>query len=380
MSASARTKVLYLITKSNWGGAQRYVYDLATHLDTSRYEPIVALGGNGELATLLRHAGIRVITIDSLERDISIRQEWQFIKELYSILRYERPAVLHVNSSKAGGVGTLLGRLLRVPHIIFTAHGWAFNEDRPLWQRFVTKCLHWCTVLLSHRTIAVSRAIVRDMNWPGAEKKMKIIHPGRNIGVTYTKAESRASLARQFPVLEPYLRDTWIGIVAELHPIKRHTVLFQALASLRDTHPQVRLIVVGTGSLTQSLQRYVVDHQLEEHVLMLGHVSDAARYLKAFDICVLPSKSESYGYVLHEAGLAGVAVVGTRVGGIPDIITHNSTGLLVPPDSHERLAAALHTLLREPNKGKELAAAMQDTLKTRTVARMTEATTALYEH
>lgn len=380
MSAPARKKVLFLITKSNWGGAQRYVYDLATHLDKSRYESVVALGGDGELATLLRHAGIRVITIEALQRDISLRHEWSFIKELYRILRYERPDVFHVNSSKAGGVGTLLGRLLRVPHIIFTAHGWAFNEDRPVWQRSLTKLLHWVTVLLSHRTIAVSQAIVRDMNWPGAERRMKIIRPGRNIGVTYTRRESRDSLARQFPALTAYTNDTWLGIVAELHPIKRHHVLFSALATIIKTYPDVRLLVVGTGALKDALQDYIHTHQLSEHIIMLGHVSDAARYLKAFDICVLPSKSESYGYVLHEAGLAEVAVIGSHVGGIPDIITHQKTGLLVPPDDTKRLVTALTTLLDNPELRRNLATNLKETLTPRTVERMTQATAALYEH
>jgi len=157
-SANNRKKVLFLITKSNWGGAQRYVYDLATHLDQTKFEPVVALGGDGELVTLLDHAGVRVIRINSLTRDISLKKEKEFASELYKIIRIEKPDILHVNSSKAGGVGTALGRILRVPRIIFTAHGWAFNEERPWWQRMVIKFLHWVTVLLSHRTIAVSGA------------------------------------------------------------------------------------------------------------------------------------------------------------------------------------------------------------------------------
>jgi hypothetical protein len=86
LSNNARKKVLFLITKSNFGGAQRYVYDLATHIDRSKFEPVVALGGNGELVTLLNHAGIRVITIKSLVRDISLTSELKFIQELAKII------------------------------------------------------------------------------------------------------------------------------------------------------------------------------------------------------------------------------------------------------------------------------------------------------
>ena len=131
MNHTNRKKVLFLITKSNWGGAQRYVYDLVTTLDKSQFDVVVALGGNGILVEMLNHAGIRTIIIQSLARNISIKNELSFARELWNILRIEKPDVFHVNSSKAGGVGTFLGRLSRVPRIIFTAHGWAFNEDRP---------------------------------------------------------------------------------------------------------------------------------------------------------------------------------------------------------------------------------------------------------
>lgn len=132
MSDIQREKILFLITKSNWGGAQRYVYDLAVTLDKEQFEPIVVLGGDGVLKNMLEHAHIRTISIKTLQRDVSIKKEFAFANELRKIIKEEKPSVLHVNSSKAGGVGALIGRLTGVPRIIFTAHGWAFNEqDQP---------------------------------------------------------------------------------------------------------------------------------------------------------------------------------------------------------------------------------------------------------
>ena len=81
MQSSSRKKVLFLITKSNWGGAQRYVYDLATALDPETYEPVVALGGDGDLKEKLEKAGIRTISLQTLERDISITKEIRFAWE-----------------------------------------------------------------------------------------------------------------------------------------------------------------------------------------------------------------------------------------------------------------------------------------------------------
>jgi glycosyltransferase involved in cell wall biosynthesis len=374
----ALKKVLFLITKSNWGGAQRYVYDLATTLDTKVYEPVVALGGNGTLVEMLHHAGVRTITINSLERDIDAKKELALARELYQIFRDERPDIVHLNSSKAGAMGALIGRLARVPRIIFTAHGWAFNEDRPHWQRVVIKCIHAATVLLSHHTIAVSTGMASELDWPVVRDKMTVINPGRSIGAMFTKTEARGKIADFFPQTLPYLADPWLVCVAELHPIKRHTVLFEAVRTITATNPTVRLLCFGDGQLRQSLETWVTTHGMSENIFVLGSLHEAARFLKAFDGFVLASKSESYGYVLHEAGLAGVPVIATNVGGIPDIITHEKTGVLVSPHNASGLASALNTLFAAPGQATAMADALKEQLLARSVDTMTTETIALY--
>ncbi len=380
MTLQPRKKVLYLITKSNWGGAQRYVYDLATNLNQEKFEPVVALGGDGILVEMLQNAGIRVIRIDSLGRDISIKKELAFARELRQILRNERPDIFHVNSSKAGGIGAFLGQLERIPRVIFTAHGWAFNEDRPWWQRLIIKFLHWVTVILSDRTIAVSNAIVKQMNWPGALRKMKIINPGRTIGVMYECNEAREKIIDFFPRLLPYQSDPWLVCVAELHPIKRHRILIEAMGELVKNYPALRLILIGEGELKNTIEKQITDSNLTENVFILGKITEAARFLKAFDMFVLASKSESYGYVLHEAGLAGLPVVATNVGGIPDIITNNQSGLLIPPDNVSDLYIAIKKLLNEPNTAQSLASNLLDKMSTRTIEKMIRVTEDLYRH
>ncbi len=371
-------KILFLITKSNWGGAQRYVYDLATNLDLNQFEPVVAMGGNGVLTEMLYNAGIRTIKIESLGRDISIKKELAFARELWQILRTERPDVFHVNSSKAGGVGAFLGRLACVPKVLFTAHGWAFNEDRPLWQRLIIKFLHWITVLLSHRTIAVSNAIVKQMNWPGVQHKMKIINPGRTIGPMYEYAEARKKIIDFYPNLLPYQTDPWLVCVAELHPIKRHSILIDAVARLTKYYPTLRLMCIGEGQERANLEKLIVEKNLTENIFLTGNITEVARFLKAFDIFVLVSKSESYGYVLHEAGLAGLPVVATNVGGIPDIITDKISGLLITPDSVDQTVHALQTLLGDVNLQDTLGHNLQKNLGARTVEKMTTQTVYLY--
>jgi len=381
MAVTHKTKVLYLITKSNWGGAQRYVYDLATNLDRDRFEPVVVLGGDGTLKELLVHAGVRVISVSSLKRDVSLKKEWAFVREFWAILKAEQPDVLHVNSSKAGALGTLLGRLARIPRVFFTAHGWAFNEDRPTGQKLIIKSIHWLTVLFSHKTIAVSTAIIRQMDWPGAQRKMKLIHPGRSIGVMYDKAEARTKLASENTELQTHLTDTWILTIAELHPIKRINRLIEAIALVKKDSAisaHVRSIIIGEGAMHTKLAEQIKAANLTQEVYLLGSITEAARFLPAGDVFVLPSKSESYGYVLHEAGLAGLPAIATNVGGIPDIITHNRTGRLVPPDDAPALAKEITHFLQHQTDWRTYGTNLQTAMKLRSTQHMVDATTALY--
>ncbi len=376
--SSHRKKVLFLITKSNWGGAQRYVYDLATSLDRQQFEPVVALGGNGPLADMLHHASIRVIPLTHLKNSIHPRDTWAAFSEIRAILKTEKPTVFHLNSSVAGLIGALAGRSCLVRRIIFTAHGWAFNEDRPWWQKLILKKLHYCTVLLAHHTIAVSTAMVAQMNWPLAQRHMSVINPGRTIGPMYDSQQARAELVNFFPQLRPVMTTIWVGCIAELHPIKRHHILIESFMTLARTHPDVQLICIGDGILKDELVARVKSVDLDSRVFFVGAVHEAARFLPAFDYFVLASKSESYGYVIHEAGLARVPVIATNVGGITDIVTPDYSGLLVPANDSAALTVAFNTYLKNPNIAQRYAERLYATTSLNPTERMVKKTEYLY--
>ena len=374
-----RKKILFLITKSNYGGAQRYVFDLATGLPREQFETVVACGGDGPLITKLHDAGVRVVPIRALQRDISFSKEIAATREMARIIKAERPDVLHVNSSKAGLFGALLGQLLRVPRVIFTAHGWAFNEDRGALSKMLIKTLHYITVLLSDTTIAVSDAIKSQMNWPFAERRMTVVRNGHFAEEQPTKDAARHALIRIAPQLNKYKSDPWIVTVGELHPVKRHDVMIHAIRELVAQHPTVRHIIMGDGELREELAALIAAEGLKEHVFLLGHVADAASYLPAFDIFALTSRSEALAYVLLEAGAAGLPVVATRVGGIPEIIEHEKTGLLVPPNNPEATASALKKLLDDSTLRTKLGTTLKEKVTSQfSLKRMLKETEATY--
>lgn len=339
-----KTKVLFVITKSNFGGAQKYVYDIATNLPKDRFEVAVTLGGSGALIQKLHDEHIRVLPIFSLTRDINTSNDLLAFFEMLSIFRREKPDVVHLNSAKAGGVGALAARLARVPKIIFTAHGWAFNEERSALQRLAIKFLSWITVLLSHKTIAVSEAVKNNTKkWPFVQRKIIVIKNGTSEPLFYRRGDARARLKAlaNIPVPENAFL---IGTIAELHKNKGLSYAIEAFAKLAPQNPNLYYFILGGGEEKERLSTLVEQHGLRGHVFLLGFVEDASRFLCAFDMFLLPSITEALGFVLLEAGLASLPVLATRVGGIPEIIKDGTTGILVPPRDPDAIAKSIKSL------------------------------------
>lgn len=326
-----KIKVLFVITKSNFGGAQKYVYDIATNLNSDRFEVSVATGGTGLLIQKLKEKQIRIIPILSLSRDVDTASDIRAFFALLFLFIKEKPDVVHLNSAKAGGIGALASRFASVPKIVFTAHGWAFNEDRSALQKIVIKFFSWLTITLSHKTIAVSDAVKNDTRkWPLVNKKIVVIKNGINEPDFYTKEEARAKIFSKIGAV--IQQDGFIvGTIAELHKNKGLSYAIEAFAKIIPTNPSLYYFIIGNGEEKEHLDNIIRRHNLQERVFLLGFVDNASRFLHAFDIFILPSNTESLGLVILEAGLARLPVIASNVGGIPEIIESGKTGLLISP-------------------------------------------------
>lgn len=379
-----KKKILFLITKSNWGGGQRYVYDLATRLNPEEFEIAVALGGDGELCQNLLKTGIRVIQIEGLQRDVSFKQELKASKQIAQIIKDENPDILHVNSSKAGAIGALLGRYLGVELIVFTALGWAFNEDRPLWQKFLIKIVHWLTVIFAHKTIALSSGVKEQMNWPFVQSKIFVVHLGRHVSDVLPKSEARDLIVEKAQEkdstknLVKYKNDVWIGSLSELHPIKQLPRAVEAVANLVKDFPNLRYVMIGEGQQRAELEKQIDELGMNDHIFPIGAIFEAGRLLGALDVFVFPSRSEAFGYVLLEAGAAGVPVVATKVGGILDVVNDRETGLLVDRDNTVELTNALREMLTDNELREKLTTAHHQRSATFTIEKMVNETLKLY--
>lgn len=387
MESQKRRKILFVITKSVWGGAQKYVYDLAVNLPKDNFDVAVAAGGNGPLFDKLAGAGIRTVHIPELERDVSIGKEIASFLALYGLFRREQADIIHLNSSKVGGLGALAGRLAGLVirkriRIFFTAHGWGFNEDRSSLARAIIFLASWFSARMHDTIILINAADFRSAKKFISHKKLALIHNGINASVFAARNKARAFFAEK--ISRPIAPDTLlIGTIAELTKNKGLDYLMCAVNQIKLTtqNPEHNIIIMGEGEERPYLERRIHDLHLENIVFLLGFVPDAAPYLPGLDMFVLPSQKEGLPYALMEAMMAGLPIIATHVGGVPDLITHNENGILVPAKNANALARAIEEFVHDPPQRSQLGQNARETMtKKFSLHDMIEKTQALYEH
>lgn len=336
-----KKRILYIITKSNFGGAQRYVYELATNLPQEGYEAHVALGGEGALKSKLSEAGISNYQLYHAQRDINLLKEVRLFGRLISIIKQVQPDVVHLNSPKIGGLGALAARICGVKNIIYTNHGWPFKEERPHWQVVLIKILSWITVFLSKKTIVLSeRERQMTINWPFAKKKLSLIPIGLFPFEASRKVDALTTLlgkSKADHIVDEHM--VVLGTIAELHKNKGLIYAIEGFAQSKDE--RMIFIIIGEGEERPHLEAKIKELGLSQKVFLLGQIENARAYLNAFDYFILPSIKEGLPYVLLEAGSKSIPIIATHVGGIPELIHNLQEGLIISPRRPREIKQAL---------------------------------------
>jgi glycosyltransferase involved in cell wall biosynthesis len=351
-------KITYAITKGNWGGAQKYVFELAEAMKKAGHDVSLVFGDPGKLKEYADEAGLKSIPLPQMKRDINIFKELSSFFALLKILKDERPDVLHLNSPKMGGLGSLAARIAGIPRIIYTAHGWTFNEDRSFISTFLIKIISWFTILFCDEVIVLSETEKQQVvRWPGAKNKIRII-PLSIKGIDFIERQAAQSILRQScPNIPLSAEITWLGNIAELHKNKGLEYAIEAVNALPPRFNCI-YVIIGTGEKQQELQALIEKYNLKDKVFLAGFQQNAARLLRAFDIFFFSSIKEGLPYTLLEAGAAGLPVISTDVGSIADLISDRRSGLLVPSKNPKRLEESLEELLNDPLARKEYASAL----------------------
>ena len=338
----ARPRVLLLITLAETGGAQQYVAALLPAL-AREYDVLVAAHGDGFLGDASRSAGVRYLSLRHVRRPLHPLRDLLGLVELYRLIRRERPAIVHANSSKAGILGRLAAVAARVPVRLFTVHGWAFKAHQGLAARLYLYADRAMSPLTT-TTICVADGEVE------AGIRARTCRPDRTVMI-----HNGVDLDRPQRAPGPPRTPVALLSVGRFRPPKDFTTLVHAMAALEPG--TARLAIAGDGPDRQTLEQEIAKHHLGETVELLGTRRDVDQLLAAADIFVLSSDSEGLPMSVLEAMAAGLPVVASAVGGIPELVSDEQTGLLVPPRDSRALAAAIRAIAGDPQLRDRLGAA-----------------------
>jgi glycosyltransferase involved in cell wall biosynthesis len=275
------------------------------------------------------------------------------LPDLIRIIRDQRIDVLHCHGYGSTTFGRLAGALTQTPVLV---HEHMIDGGIPAYLGVMDRVL----APLATRGVAVSEAVADFM------VRRRHLDPGR-IEVVRNGAPDeffcRVSPGEQAETRTRLGLDAdglYVGIVGRLHPIKGHDVFLDAVAGITATHPKARFLVVGDGELSTPLRLQAHELGINDVVDFMGYQPDLLAYLQAFDVLVIASRSEGAPLVVLEGMAGGKAMVATRVGGIPEILTHGEHALLVPSEDPEAMGRAIVRLLDDPDLREGLGRAAED--------------------
>jgi glycosyltransferase involved in cell wall biosynthesis len=344
-----RPKILILITLAETGGAQTYVAGLLPGL-TERFEVLVAAHGEGPLREATLAAGARFAGLRHVRRALRPARDITGLAELVTLMRRERPDIVHANSSKAGVLGRTAAVIARVPVRIFTVHGWAFKA-------------HAGAAAALYRWADRAMAPLTTVTICDSETERLAGLAARTCRANRTVVISTGVDAGAVPLARHDGEPTRLVSVGRLAAPKDPHTLVRALAALGERPFSTQ--IVGDGPERAAVEAEVGAHGLEGRVELLGDRRDVPRLLADSDVFVLSSRSEGAPLSVLEAMAAGLPVVASAVGGVPEQVADGATGLLVPPGDPAALASALERLLADPELRRRLGTAGRERVRER---------------
>ena len=378
-----KTKVLFVITKNDVGGAQKYALDLANYLDPNRFE-IKTLYGGQNLKWLSNQIWPKRLFLN----------DWLAITELIKAYNLEKPRLIHLNSSKAGILGALAAFIYNKSNwthksyrtntkVIFTAHGWVFNPTNALScpARWFYILLHKLAALFQDKIICVSEYDYQlALNYGIAPKtKLETIYNGINPDIKFLEKEvARKEILKKLPITNYQLpiNSTWVGSIGRLVKEKNYETFIQAASLI----PNANFFIVGGGSEEKKLRATCYELRTK-NVFFIEPTGHDSCYLKAFDIFAMSSVKEGLPYILLEAMAASLPAVVTEAGGMPEMIQNHENGLMVTQRNPEMLAKAIQGLIANPSVatvlGKTAKKAVQEKFS---LNKMTDKTETLYKN
>jgi glycosyltransferase involved in cell wall biosynthesis len=264
-----------------------------------------------------------------------------FIPRLIRIIMREKPDIIHLHSRRGADVlGGLAGKLSG-RRCLLTRR--VDNPELRLWAALKYR--------LYDHIITISQGIKKILIEEGVPAgKITCVHSAVDVAPYGTPCD-RSWFLREFGIEENELA---CGVVAQFIERKGHRYLFEAIPGILTAHPDIRFLLFGKGPLEKELRGMCRDLGIGNKVIFAGFRDDLERILGCLDIMIHPALMEGLGVSLLQAAAAGVPIVGTRTGGIPEIVRDDINGYLIPPGDVPPLVAATKRILMDRNLARQL--------------------------
>jgi len=373
-----RNKIIFLVTQSEFGGAQRYIFELALQLNLEKYEVLVAAGqGDGELFQRLKNTSVRTIHLKQMKRTPWPWQIFLLISEILNLLKKEKPDTLFLCSTTAGILGSLASYLYKTQateyklQTIYRIGGWAFRDPRPFWQNQIILWLEKLTASLKDKIIVnseIDKEVALKLKICLPEKIVKIYN-GININKLdfLPKDKAKELLLDKITSYQLPATSYIIGTVANFYRTKGLDYLIKAAHYLKTSSKfkilNFKILIIGEGKQRNYLESLIRKYNLEKHVFLLGRIPEAFKYLKAFDVFVLPSLKEGFPWIILEAMAARIPIIATGVGALSEIIENEREGFLVKSKDSQAIAEKILKLIENPQLTQKLSNQAREKVK-----------------
>ena len=349
-ASGARIKVVHVVTRLDFGGAQQNTLHTVRHLDPSRFEAILVCGPGGTLEADVKamppEAHWRAVFLPALVRHIHPGLDLLALLQLIAFFAAEKPDIVHTHSSKAGVLGRLAAAAAGVPRVVHTYHGFGFNDYQPRWLKSLYVLAERACCALSDGLIFVSKA-----NQDYA-RRHRLGRPER-----YRLIRSGVDLA-QFPasVFDPLKKKASLGLgmhkplvssIGNLKPQKNPGDFVAMAQKVEAEAPDCSFLFVGDGPMRQKLEYQLIAFGLANRFSLPGWRRDAAELLAVSDVFVLTSLWEGLPRALVEAMKTGLACVCYAADGVTDILQDGVNGYVVPVGNVSMLAERVLRLLKD---------------------------------
>lgn len=319
------------------GGAQQVVLDLLRGQQAAGLEVMLVAGGQsgleGSLWQEVDALGIETERVPSLVREISPRRDVASLLALRRIIRRHRPQIVHTHTSKAGFVGTLAARFEKVPVVLLAPHGHIMGKDANIPGVPEKGLKRWILAMAARQNSRYTHGVIVPNE---AEHSDGIRHGlwtrGNSVvipnGIDTTRFRPGGRMAGRLLLDLPHDKFV-IGVAARL---TREKGVDRAVHLMGDL-PGMFLVIAGDGPEADALKKLAVSRGASDRVRFAGMQPDMASLYPAFDVCLVPSRTEAHGLAAAEASACGIPVVASSVGGLRSVVVDGRTGFLVPQEN-----------------------------------------------